>query len=246
MFYQMFPSCSPPSAPAEKGSMYMKYALNEKKKSSRAHIWDEEKQDTKCRMYSTGGLKKKRIVVDDNPQGRLICQLCSSVGHEKSKPVGHVRIDINCPYHEHKAAKSLGAKWDYKARTWYLMDVEDLTPFMKWIDRPTEISARSTENSAQPQIEDRVSFNSMTPPQNLGAAAKISAHPHNLCTSKMPSKLSASRSTHDVESSQCDSQDKGKISCICQVEPWEDCEHTEELAHKAFLEMSTQNVSYAL
>lgn len=27
--------------------------------------------------------------------------------------------------------------------------------------------------------------------------------------------------------------------CHCNVEPWEDCEHTEELAHKAFLEMST-------
>lgn len=34
-----------------------------------------------------------------------------------------------------------------------------------------------------------------------------------------------------------------KPLCNCNVEPWEDCEHTEELAHKAFLEMSTQTVT---
>lgn len=44
-----------------------------------------------------------------------------------------MRINLHCPYAEKDSAKQLGAKWDPAAKTWYIVNVEDLTPFMRWI-----------------------------------------------------------------------------------------------------------------
>ena len=44
-----------------------------------------------------------------------------------------MRINLNCPYEEKDAARALGARWDPGRKTWYIADVEDLTPFMRWI-----------------------------------------------------------------------------------------------------------------
>ncbi len=46
-----------------------------------------------------------------------------------------MRINLNCPYDEKDIAKSLGARWDIARKVWYIVDVEDLTPFMRWIAR---------------------------------------------------------------------------------------------------------------
>lgn len=43
--------------------------------TGRAHIWSNIDQDSKCRMWSTGGLNKKKYqVVRTATQG--VCQLC--------------------------------------------------------------------------------------------------------------------------------------------------------------------------
>ena len=47
-----------------------------------------------------------------------------------------MRINLKCPFSEKDRAKSLGAKWDMASKVWYIEDMEDLTPFMQWIDRP--------------------------------------------------------------------------------------------------------------
>jgi hypothetical protein len=47
-----------------------------------------------------------------------------------------MRINLSTRYEERFEAKSLGAKWDPARKTWYIVDIEDLTPFMRWIDRP--------------------------------------------------------------------------------------------------------------
>ena len=44
-----------------------------------------------------------------------------------------MRINLVCPYEEKDEAKSLGARWDPGRKVWYIVDVEDLTPFAKWI-----------------------------------------------------------------------------------------------------------------
>lgn len=44
-----------------------------------------------------------------------------------------MRINLSCPYAEKDDAKALGARWDARLKTWYIEDVEDLTPFMRWL-----------------------------------------------------------------------------------------------------------------
>jgi len=44
-----------------------------------------------------------------------------------------MRIDLTTTSHEHKAAKALGARWDAARRVWYVIDPDDLTPFIRWL-----------------------------------------------------------------------------------------------------------------
>lgn len=43
-----------------------------------------------------------------------------------------MRVDLNVPYAEKDEAKRLGAWWDSKRKTWYVVNREDLTPFARW------------------------------------------------------------------------------------------------------------------
>lgn len=53
-----------------------------------------------------------------------------------------MRVNLNCPYSEKDQAKWLGARWDPAQRVWYVVGIEDLTPFKRWLgeapDRPPE------------------------------------------------------------------------------------------------------------
>ncbi len=44
-----------------------------------------------------------------------------------------MRINLVTPFAEKDAVKALGAKWDPAKRLWYITNVADLTPFMRWI-----------------------------------------------------------------------------------------------------------------
>ncbi len=44
-----------------------------------------------------------------------------------------MRTNLNVPYGEKDKAKSLGARWDMARRTWYIEDMENLTPFLRWM-----------------------------------------------------------------------------------------------------------------
>ena len=44
-----------------------------------------------------------------------------------------MRINLATPFAEKEAAKALGARWDATRKVWYVVDVEDLTPFLRWI-----------------------------------------------------------------------------------------------------------------
>lgn len=55
----------------------MKYLVAKNPESQKkAHIWDDG--DTYCRMYSTGGIGKKKYEVADSTD-REICQMCKNV-----------------------------------------------------------------------------------------------------------------------------------------------------------------------
>ena len=55
----------------------MKYLYNPNKTKHAAHLWDDG--DTYCKMYSTGGMTKKKKQVFDSPSDRRVCQMCQNV-----------------------------------------------------------------------------------------------------------------------------------------------------------------------
>jgi hypothetical protein len=44
-----------------------------------------------------------------------------------------MRVDLLVPYNERHDAKRFGAKWDGVKRTWYIVDVENIERFMRWM-----------------------------------------------------------------------------------------------------------------
>ena len=44
-----------------------------------------------------------------------------------------MRINLVTPFAQKDAAKAQGARWDAAKKCWYIVDVDDLTPFMQWI-----------------------------------------------------------------------------------------------------------------
>lgn len=44
-----------------------------------------------------------------------------------------MRINLVTPFAEKDAVKALGAKWNPARKVWYIVNVEDLTPFLRWI-----------------------------------------------------------------------------------------------------------------
>jgi hypothetical protein len=44
-----------------------------------------------------------------------------------------MRINLVTPFAEKDAVKALGARWDATKKLWYIVDVDDLTPFLRWI-----------------------------------------------------------------------------------------------------------------
>lgn len=44
-----------------------------------------------------------------------------------------MRVNLKVPYAEKDQARRLGAKWDRARQTWYIENMEDLTPFMRWM-----------------------------------------------------------------------------------------------------------------
>jgi hypothetical protein len=58
-----------------------------------------------------------------------------------------MRINLVTPFAEKDDAKKLGAKWDSQRKCWYIVDVADLTPFMRWMPDVTAASAESALDS---------------------------------------------------------------------------------------------------
>ena len=70
-----------------------------------------------------------------------------------------MRINLVIPFTEKDAVKALGARWDATKKTWYIADVADLTPFMRWIPdmetamgNSTDAVKRSTKSTAKARV----------------------------------------------------------------------------------------------
>ena len=63
-----------------------------------------------------------------------------------------MRTDLSVPFHEKDEAKALGAKWDNQNRTWFIVDIEDITPFMRWI-RAKGDAPNVVQREARPRVD---------------------------------------------------------------------------------------------
>lgn len=126
-----------------------------------------------------------------------------------------MRIDLTAQYHERQEAKSLGARWDAAKKVWYIKDMEDLTPFMKWIrcrDHSATQDYASTKDSGNERLTlealpDRYSRRYVTRYSTVTKAREQSAHARN--------QLGIRITGPDVVE-----------HCGCSALPWDDCIHT--------------------
>ncbi len=56
-----------------------------------------------------------------------------------------MRINLKTPFAEKDTVKALGARWDAAKKLWYITDVADLTPFLRWIP---DVQAATEETAA--------------------------------------------------------------------------------------------------
>jgi hypothetical protein len=61
-----------------------------------------------------------------------------------------MRINLVTPFAEKDAAKALGARWDSARKQWYIVDVPDLTPFLRWIPNVDAAVAQAIDGAASP------------------------------------------------------------------------------------------------
>lgn len=61
---------------------------------------------------------------------------------------------LKVPFQQKDEARRLGAQWNDARRLWYVENIEDLRPFMKWIDArvkaPTTKAAAKAPKHARP------------------------------------------------------------------------------------------------
>ncbi len=46
-----------------------------------------------------------------------------------------MKIELNVPFAEKDQARRLGAQWNGARKTWFVEDVENLWPFLKWMPK---------------------------------------------------------------------------------------------------------------
>ena len=132
-----------------------------------------------------------------------------------------MRVNLNCPFSEKDEAKALGARWDAARKVWYIENVEDLTPFMRWVsDGPAPIK-RATRLTQSEELEQEETLRQMFV-AHLRKKKKAKTH-------KPPKDHHATVTTG------------GNFvpMCNCDALPWEDCEHTDALAMQAMSDQLT-------
>lgn len=63
-----------------------------------------------------------------------------------------MRINLAVPFEQKDQAKALGAKWDPARKVWFLIDVEDLTPFARWFPPQT---AHKPRKEPRPRVDSK-------------------------------------------------------------------------------------------
>ncbi len=84
-----------------------------------------------CRLWVRHGVGGKWVGKKFAPPlGPKVVKVVESVHGVDNSPM---RIDLKVPFAEKDTAKALGARWDAAMKIWYVKDIADLTPFLRWI-----------------------------------------------------------------------------------------------------------------
>jgi hypothetical protein len=81
-----------------------------------------------------------------------------------------MRLNLVTPFAEKDAVKALGAKWDPAKKLWYITDVAELTPYMRWIpnleaaSEPSGGAAKSAAKAPARQSEGVIAKSSVVVP----------------------------------------------------------------------------------
>jgi hypothetical protein len=87
--------------------------------------------------------------------------------------IQRMRINLVTPFAEKDAVKALGARWDATKKLWYIVDVTDLTPFLRWIPNVDTAMVGSNATESAPKSG---------PPKAIASpAASVNQVPHCGC-----------------------------------------------------------------
>ena len=156
------------------------------------------------------------------------------------------KIYIDVPYSQKDDARLLGARWDAAVRAWYFTDQQDSLLFSKWFkvkEKPLPVGDRTT-------LKEFLSSNYSSAISLTFRSAKAFGIPYPLeagwakkyadRTALTSSLTTGKKATHKKSKKQkVNAKNPGSFVplCNCNVAAWEDCEHTEALAHKAMRDM---------
>lgn len=76
-----------------------------------------------------------------------------------------MRINLVTPFAEKDQAKALGARWDSARKVWYIVDVADLAPFIRWIpDMEAATDSAGREGQAVASQAPKAASRNSSPP----------------------------------------------------------------------------------
>ena len=114
-----------------------------------------------------------------------------------------MRTNLKVTFSEKNEAKASGARWDGAMKTWYIVNQEDLTPFLKWLPEAAGFSEKKA----------------------IAALAKATKKPEK----KLRVKPSQTPLDLYPEAAQAPQIVLSRpVACGCDVLPWNDCIHTLE------------------
>jgi hypothetical protein len=130
-----------------------------------------------------------------------------------------MRIDLFVPFSQKDLAKSKGAQWDVARKTWYVIDPLDVRSFAIWMGQ----DVKDWYNGKRPKSGKQKR------PKNKSKGNLT--HKTTNATLPMPDKV------YKAKKPAITGPSVFIPLCECDALPWDDCEHTDRMAHNAMKEM---------
>jgi len=99
-------------------------------------------------------------------------------GRQPAWIIHPMRINLVTPFAEKDAVKALGARWDATRKIWYIVDVADLTQFLRWIPNMEAAMEDSTDGAKRPAKSTPKGSSNQFQGLTTGAALEV---PHCGC-----------------------------------------------------------------